>query len=347
MNLIIKPTEACNFSCSFCSSSYLVDNKKAKLHLQYIYDFLKRYPETTCIFVVGGDPLMMPVQYYKDMIKHIKENGYKTTISFTTNLWKFYKNPEEWLEIFSEDIVEVSTSFQYGNGRQIKPGEIFTEEIFMDVYKHFKSFFPNKELTFLAVIDEHNESKAIDHVFLAKKLNTQCRLVYQNKSGKGTTTYPVGKLYKIFVQIWRMGLAQYEQTAIAIAEKLNNMNVGCPIARNCDSFMRSLNPDGRYFSCGPLNDDLDVENEIDFKKEMEGEQALPLQKSKHQFLKPECFGCKMFDLCNGCRKHIKDLKETNKVEENCIAMKAIEKDLLEMSNSTDLKDLFDKQGVQV
>lgn len=339
MVLIIKPTEACNFSCDFCSSTELVEDKASKLKLETIFQFLKRYPKTHTIFVVGGDPLMMSPKYYFDLLEHIKENGYPTKLSLTTNLWAFYKKPERWVELLSHPDVEVGTSFQYGNGRLIRPGEVFTEEIFIDVVKKFRSLIPNKELCFLAVINDENEHLAIDHVYLAKHLDMQCRLVYASMSGLSTRPYPLSKLYKIFVKIWKLGLAEYEQTALAISDKIYGLEGACPMSRSCDHLMRSLNPDGRYFSCGPLNDDLDKKNEIDFNSEViEGERFyLPLQNREElQFLKPECIGCKMFQVCNGCRKHTKDLKQTNMVEEHCSQMKLIMDELIDMSTSPEI-----------
>ena len=47
MELIIKPTERCNFKCTFCSSTKLVDNKESILDLQHVYDFLTRFPKIT------------------------------------------------------------------------------------------------------------------------------------------------------------------------------------------------------------------------------------------------------------------------------------------------------------
>lgn len=334
MNLVIKPTEACNFSCTFCSSSYLVDDKKARLELDKIFQFLKRFPDTEKIFVVGGDPLMMPPTYYFDLIKHIENNKYKAILSLTTNLWDFYKKPDKWIELFNHPKIEIGTSFQYGSGRQIKPGEVFTEQHFREIYRMFQRYVPGKDLSFLAVIDESNEHLAIDHLYLAKDLKTQCRLVYAAMSGKAGDVYPIAKMISIYIQIWKLGLSDYEESCFTVSEKLKNVFVGCNLDRQCDSTMRSLNADGRYFSCGPLNDDLDKENEIDFGKEMAGDFFKPIQASKYRYLKEECFGCKMFEICNGCVKHIKDLKRTNKVEENCIKMKSLEKDFLEMANST-------------
>jgi hypothetical protein len=96
MSLVIKPTEACNFACDFCSSSYLVDDKKARLDLEKIYQFLKRFPLTEVIFVVGGDPLLMPPSYYESLLNHIELNKYPTKLAITTNLWDWYKNPKKW-----------------------------------------------------------------------------------------------------------------------------------------------------------------------------------------------------------------------------------------------------------
>lgn len=340
MHLIIKPTELCNFSCTFCSSSYLVNDKKAKLELARVYTFLKRFPDTKKIFVVGGDPLMMPPEYYKELIQHIKDNNYDITICFTTNLWDFFRNPTKWIDIFNDPIVEIGTSFQYGNGRQIKPGVVFTEEMFKEVFRMFRKFVPDKHLDFLAVISEENEQYALDHLYLARDLGTKCRLTYAAMSGKSGDVYPISKMINIYLEIWKLGLSEYEESCFTVSEKLYNAKLSCNLDRKCDLSMRSLNPDGRYFSCGPLNDDLDVENEIDFDREMAGEFFTPIQKSKDKYLKAECFSCKMFELCNGCVKHIKDLKKADKVESHCKTMKDLEKDLFEMAKDKAVHKMF-------
>ena len=344
MSLVVKPTEACNFSCEFCSSTNLVENKQERLELNKIYAFLKRFPRTTHLFIVGGDPLMMRPQYYLDLIEHIEKNNYPVIISMTSNLWDFYKNPEKWLKVLSHPKVELGTSFQYGEERKINPSLVFSEEIFRLVMKKIRKLIPHKEICFLAVINNKNEHLALKHVYLAKELNTQCRLVYANKSGLTTEPYPLSKLYKIFLEIKDKGLAQYEQTTFTIMDKLSGIPVACPLSRQCDYTMRSINPDGRYFTCGPLNDDLDPINEINFESEViEGKHFhLPLQMTQHyQYLKEECLSCSMFQVCNGCRKHIKDLKNSGLVETHCTHMKEIIGDLKKLSNDPYL-NLFKK-----
>ena len=62
MELIIKPTEACNFKCTFCSSTSIAESKVQLLSLDQIFQFLKRFPETNTIIVNGGDPLSSSVR---------------------------------------------------------------------------------------------------------------------------------------------------------------------------------------------------------------------------------------------------------------------------------------------
>jgi radical SAM protein with 4Fe4S-binding SPASM domain len=342
VSLIIKPLEACNFACTFCSSSYLVDDKKARLELEKIYAFLDRYPMTQHIFVVGGEPTLMPPSFYEEIICHIEENGLPAKIAMTSNLWDFYKRPEKWAALFAHPKMEVCTSFQYGEGRQISPGEIFTEDHFVKIYEMYKERYPHKDLAFLAVIDESNAHTAMDHVYLAKKLGTQCRLVAANASGKQQKAYPISKMYTHYIDIYRERLVEYEQTAIQLFDYMNGFGGGCDLSRTCDEQIRSLNPDGRYFSCGPMNDDLDPENEIDFEAEVvRGEgMFLPIQsRVETRQLKDECSSCELFNLCNGCAKNVKDYKRQGIVESHCADMLSIKDDLMDMLDSEYIKDL--------
>lgn len=344
MSLLLKPTEICNFSCTFCSSTDLVEDKATKLETEAIFKFLKRFPNTKNIFVVGGDPLIMSPKWYEEILKFLDDNNYKTRLALTTNLWDWYKKPEKWDKIFRHPKVEVGTSFQYGEGRQIRPGKVLTEEIFVDMFHKFAQTFPEKPpLSFIAVINEENEHRALDHLRLAKFLGTECRLNYANKSGRSTKAYPLSKMYQIYLQAWKEGLLDYELTPLSISETLSGVDTGCPISRTCDFRMRSINPDGRYFTCGPFNDDLDESDEVDWESEVEkGEKFYtPLQNHKeYDVLKMECYGCDMFSLCNGCRKHIKDLKQDDVVEEHCTRMKGIASELKEMQKSTEVREMI-------
>lgn len=345
MDLIIKPTEKCNFKCTFCSSTHITEDKTAELDHDYIFKFLKRFPETNTIIVNGGDPLMVNPEYYWKIIDHLDNIGSKATISFTTNLWTFYKNPDKWKTLFNHHRMGVGTSFQYGGGRLKGDLTEFTEEDFWkcsDAMLEHCGYRPD----FISVITEENEDRAIDNVLLAKRMGVVCKLNYAFSSGppikfkniimgQQGKPYTLADIYEIYVQIWKMGLSKWEYNTKQMTQRLNGNSTTCPQNRDCDSGIRTLQPSGDYYSCGAFGDDR--EYSIEFKKEMEGKKVFPLKfQPELQSLKQSCYTCPMFQICNGCRKTIKDLKTHGLVELHCYKMKSLAKDIIE-ANGVDME----------
>lgn len=345
MDLIIKPTERCNFKCTFCSSTHITDDKSMELDLDYVFKFLTRYPETNTIIVNGGDPLMMDPEYYWEIIKWLDEHDYKhTTLSLTTNLWPFYKNPNKWKDLFNNERVGITTSFQYGGGRLKGDLTEFSEEDFWkcsDAMLEYCGYRPD----FIAVITEENEVDAIKNVELAKRMGVECKLNYAMSSGppvkfKGITMgqegkpYMLAKIYEIYVEIWKRDLWQWEFNTKQMMGRLKGIATCCPQNRKCDDGIRTLQPSGDYYSCGAFGDDRLYP--IDFDMEMSGSKVFPIYlRPELQSLKGSCYTCPLFQICNGCRKTIKDLKDYDMVEGHCIRMKAIAPDIIKangMSN---------------
>lgn len=332
MDLIIKPTEACNFKCSFCSSTAIDPDNAGQLDLNYIYRFLERYPDTNTIIVNGGDPLMVKPEYYWELIEHMDNHGYDASISFTTNLWPFYVKPEKWVDLFNHERMGITTSFQYGGGRLKGDFTEFTEEDFWkcsDAMLEYCGYRPD----FITVITDMNDYRAIDNVLLAKKMDVECKLNYAMASGVQGTTYRLSKIYEIYVEIWRRGLAQWEYNTKAMMRRLQGGGTTCPQNRNCDVGIRAFNPGGDYYSCGSLADDLDYP--IDFEHEMSGGFETPLQFDPDiQTMKMACYSCPMFMICNGCKKTVRDMKREGTVEAHCKHMKTLAPAILE-SNDMD------------
>ncbi len=343
MELIIKPTEKCNFKCTFCSSTHITDDKTAELSHDHIFRFLDRYPETNTIIVNGGDPLMMEPDYYWKIIEYLDSKNMSTTISFTTNLWPFYKNPNKWIDLFNHDRLGITTSFQYGGGRLKGDLTEFSEEDFWNVSDkmlELVSYRPD----FISVITEENVDRAIDNVLLAKKMGVECKLNYAFSSGppvkfRGITMGQQGKpymladIYEIYVKIWKMGLTNWEYNTKQMVKRLSGKSTSCPQNRNCDSGIRTLQPSGDYYSCGAFGDDKQYP--IDFEKEMSGDKIFPLKfQPELNSLKQSCFTCPMFDICNGCKKTIKDLKDHDLVETHCKKMKTLAIDIIEANGLT-------------
>lgn len=343
MDLIIKPTERCNFKCTFCSSTHITDDKSTELDLVYIYRFLERFPETNTIIVNGGDPLMMHPSYYTQLFEHLDSIDSNASVSFTTNLWPFYKNPARWKDIFNHPRMGITTSFQYGGGRLKGDLTEFSEEDFWltsNAMLEHCGYRPD----FIAVITEENQHLAVKNVELAKKMGVECKLNYAFSSGPPVKfkniimgqegkPYMLAEIYEIYVKVWEAGLAPWEYNTKQMVKRLSQGGTTCPQNRECDGGIRTLQPSGDYYSCGAFGDDKLFP--IDYEKEMAGDKVFPLRfQPEIQSLKQGCYSCPMFQICNGCKKTIKDLKDYNMVESHCSKMKKLAPSIIEANGMT-------------
>jgi radical SAM protein with 4Fe4S-binding SPASM domain len=334
MELIIKPTETCNFKCTFCSSTNISEEHSSLLDLEKIFLFLKRFPNTRTIIVNGGDPLMVNPDYYWKLIEYLDDHNLTSTISFTSNLWPFYKNPNKWEDLLKHQRIGVTTSFQYGSGRLKGDYTVFTEEDFWKVSDLFLERIGYRP-EFISVISEENEKYIIKTVELAKKMNVVCKINHAMASGIQGFPYRLSKIYEKYVEIWKLGLHFWEYNTQQMMKRLVEGSTTCPQNRVCDSTIRALNPEGDYYSCGSFADDK--ENPIDFKKEMSGDFFTPLKQNYELLsIKSSCFTCPMFQICNGCKKTIRDIKKFNLTEDHCKHMKTLALDIIK-SNGLDLE----------
>lgn len=344
MELIIKPTEACNFKCTFCSSTDIAEDKAARLDLDYIWKFLERYPNTNTIIVNGGDPLMVPPDYYWEIINWLDARNYNTSISFTSNLWAFYKNPEKWTALLKHPRLGVTTSFNYGETRRVTKEQNYTEELFWEVSNMFLKHIGYRP-DFISVITEENEATAIDNVLLAQKMNVECKLNYAMASGIQSRPYQLSKIYETYIEIYELGLWKWEFNTKQMMNRLNGVGTCCPQNRKCDSGIRALNPMGDYYSCGAMGDDRIYP--ISFQKEMSGEFITPLaNRIELLAMKDECLTCPMFDICNGCKKTIRDQKIHKMVEDHCSLMKKLAPRIIEINKESIGKNLLDKNIIK-
>ena len=324
MDLIIKPTQRCNFQCTFCSSTEISNSNSLSddLDINKVKQFLKRFPETKTIIVNGGDPLLLAPEYYFSILEFIREFKMSTKLNLCTNLWGYYLHPEKWRELFSCPEVGIGTSYDL-TGRMIGKNRPFTLNLFLTIMNKFKDefyYYPS----FISVISKENATRAFELVELAKSLNIECKLNYLNASGRSKENFSIGEIYNIYLDIYEANLTEFEFNTKQMVHNLKSTGHSiCPQNRDCDKNIRNLQPmkDGHeYGSCGSFGDNRKFG--INFEDEMNGAFYTPLRSEKKiQYLKEECFECPNFNICNGCYKAIYDLKESQKVEESCSLMK--------------------------
>lgn len=345
MELILKPTSICNFACTFCSSTVLSEQPKDIVPLSEVEAFLKRFPTTRTIILNGGEPLMMPPDYYWDIISILERLNSPATLAFTSNLWPFYKKPEKWASLFQHERVGVTTSFQYGNARLKGDMSVFSEEDFLacsDLMLELIGYRPD----FISVIDKENEHTVLDTVRLAKRLGVEAKINHVVASGpevvkKGVSIGAANKfftqadIYAHYIAIYDAGLMEWEYNTKQMAKRLREANTTCPLSSNCDSHIRNLQPGKGYYSCGSFGDDRTYP--IDFEAEMRGEFHTPLSDAfELMSMKESCFSCPMFAICNGCKKTVNDTKRMGLVEHHCLKMKFQAKKIIDINGLTGL-----------
>ena len=222
----------------------------------------------------------------------------------------------------------VGTSFNYGDGRRITLERVYTVDIFWKVSDKFLEYCGYRPSFISVVTGDESEETIIDNVRLAKEMGVVCKLNYANASGRQKNPFVPSKLWKIYLRIEELGLAQWEFNTNQILNGLVEATI-CPLSRDCDEHIRAINPNGDMYSCGAFADDQ--EKAIDYEDEIfNGNLARPLSDDMElHALKDECYSCPMFKLCNGCRKTIKDLKDADAVEIHCVQMKEIAPQLIE------------------
>lgn len=313
MQLIVRVTNRCNFKCEFCSASNL--SVTTDLPLQTLIDFVIKYQDkVTSIAFEGGDPLCISPTYYykffewKDSNPHLKN----CEVSFTTNLWDFYKRPHKWKDLFLRDDVDIGTSFQYGTGRRISANVVYDEDTFIDVFNKTVSV-TGKRPGFITVIDESNQDTVIKTALLAKRLETVCKINPLFQSGKSKSFYSWDKMLLQYAQLFELHLDQYELNCKAIKGIITNQTdcVGCPLHnRHCDNDFRVINPDGYVKTCS-MDSSATVKfynvNHID---NINDNRKLMLADSK-------CLTCDFYRWCNYCRIKIREYQSINDQQQYC------------------------------
>lgn len=295
-------------ACTFCAASKLTAQDMTP---KEVADTANQIQANT-IILLGGEALLMGPDFYKELLTLTDAH-----LSFTTNLKQFYLYPDEWVSLFKNDRVSVATSFNYGNSRLWDPNTVYTEDMFIKVETLFKEKIGYVPM-FISVLDKHNVHTWRKHIELAKRLNTKCRLNNALKIGRQGEWFPRYELFKIWIQIAKEGLDQYEQNT------LERGTGRCPINNNrlCASTIRVVqkDPTGKliYFNC-------------DDRSNM-GMEPFELEKTpvepKPSTLKPmfgRCYYCELYEICNGCETNLMQITDK---EVYCQEMLKLKDDLI-------------------
>lgn len=319
MEFVLKPTQLCNFKCSYCSSEHIAKKSIIDLDcvLKYI-DLLGGIKGHSNIVVNGGDPLTLEPQFYLSMLDKIHKNNYDIDILIVSNMYDFYKHPDKWNTVFSDNNVSLCMSFEYGTERKSKDGMIADETYFLNVFHKIRELYNGYKISFISVVTKDNYDNSIKSVQLAKKLDTQCRLNGVVSVGRSEETIPLYNMLDLYKKIVEQGLQDYEMNTRYLIRLLRGEKVNaCGYTRTCYLGLRCLNTDGVLHNCGMLSD-LDIQDKGKYRLNDFNHQ-LNLAKTEMYAIKPECGSCPWFMVCNGCFAKIRHYKKD--VPDHCEQMK--------------------------
>lgn len=314
MELIIKPTGRCNFNCTFCSSANL-DIAHPTSVPDPIKELIKKLKPNN-IIVTGGEPLTINPEYYLEL-----QELSNCHIGFTSNMKDFYLHPEKWERIVKDPNFGFITSFNYGDTRRWDEETPYTEEKFMEVTKLFKEVSGKPSLPFIAVIDESNEHLALDHVYLAKKLNTMVKLNGATKIGRCGKNYPKYKMIQTYLKIIELGLDDYEMTCHdrELGRCAFNINFLCHTGTRCCY----VDTSGKlhYGICDDeLSAGVEIPMDTNFPLDIH-----PIIPKKDEYIHDKCIYCELFRFCHGCPAHRVHAKE---FPEHCDEMLKMKDELI-------------------
>lgn len=275
--LIIKPTTACNFNCTFCSAKLL----DIPLQLTFpicLKEYLLDYKPNN-IIITGGEPLINTKEYFKELIEIMEFIDPNYTISLTSNMVLWYENPEKWDWLFKNPHIGIITSFQYGSDR--KDTNDYSEERFIDLFNRFYERY-NLKLNFIYVVSESNRQYIEKACKLARKLGCKLKLNQQLPLGLSTSYYPRYKLLEDHINMIKLGYSD-------VLESLTSIKTfKCPFPL--------YSTDCNYGRVAYVDKDnnLHVENCEDI---MSSKDNIEIKK---EFIFSKCAFCKMCRLCNSC-----------------------------------------------
>lgn len=308
MQLVIKTTRKCDMNCTFCAANGC-NADIGTLNTDEVINEINSFKECTDVIFLGGEDLTLPPKHYRDILDHVKEDIH---FDFVTNLKDFYIHPEKWSQLFRDNRVSVTTSFNYGDSRKWDKNNVYDERMFKNVMSDFRRYVGYTP-PFIAVIDHKNCDRWRDHVELAKDLGTMCRLNGAFKIGRSGTYFPRSHMFKIWTQIIDEGLDGYEMNSHNRKEGCCPFNTGL-ICKGTVRVVKKEN-DGsiKYYNC-----DDEANRGKNPKDKMD-----PVSLDEVQpeiILKDECYMCPLFRLCNGCELNASQIEDK---EAYCQEMKSL------------------------
>ena len=284
--LILDTTYNCNFACKFCSVSH--KQKQQSMTSKQVIEYIDKYKPGSIEFF-GGEPLLMPVSFYEDIISYIDENTLNIELLMTSNLIPFYKNPSKWMHILSR--IDVCTSFQLDDTRCFKDGSAYLLNDFIKVFELYKKTF-DKSLIFLSVINNKNISSIDRLIDLAKRLNTKVKLLRYIDSFSIEKSFQFSKYFSLLIDLILKQSNEYEIASNQLLKALHGQTDSCPFFL-CKNAFKCIAPNGQVSTCSWYHHSA-------MQKKYNSKLEADISLDAPAVIDAKCCQCECFQFCNSC-----------------------------------------------
>lgn len=179
INTLIKPTHRCNLRCKYCfSEKYGYDSAVLDINSlkKYLFLLAKKYDIINIVWH-GGEPLTIPLEYYKEIYKYCLSLNVKFLFSLQTNGTLLN---EEYVRFFKENNTNIGLSF---DGIDNEKTRGFTKKIIENLkLLNSHDMYPGAVL----VVNQTNVDHLIDNYeyFKSLKLGMKINPIFADGAAK-------------------------------------------------------------------------------------------------------------------------------------------------------------------
>jgi uncharacterized protein len=324
MEVIIKPTEACNGTCVYCAADGRPDRHKILRgdqlgHLFEVFaDWLRRDPRRQLRFIWhGGEPMLCGPEYYLDMLAQQRlafgeelprvKNAMQSNLSLVD---------ERWIPCLRELMKgqAVGTSFDIIEGVRGLAGGRDLREVWVHAVRLLHRHGIRVGIVYVAHRKSLGRARDIYHFFrnLDPRLHMRVNPLYrEGRAGDAdsqplwTTAEEYGQFLVDLCEVWLADRMRF--TIMPLMEWRRawqgDDRLCCDSRGTCTSSHLGINPDGTVFGCGRASDHGSnplgniFEDDLD---QMLGSRAgSELATRSARLRETRCKDCRYWQLCHG------------------------------------------------
>lgn len=325
MEVIIKPTNACNGNCVYCSADASPDRhgRLGMDGLKVVFSSFKSYLEAhegrTVRFIWhGGEPMMMGRAYYEELLNlqytifgnlfHRVRNQMQSNLTLLN---------EKWIPVLREMHrgTGIGTSFDIIDGvRGIEGGGSLNEKWVRSVMMLQEAGIP---IGFIYVAHGRvlDRPAELYHYFknLSPSANLRINPLYLQGRAKTSflnsmqiTPRQYGEFMARIFDIWREDFYRLSLNPLQEwlgALKGSRANLCCDSSGRCAETHLGIDPEGNVYNCGRFADSEEFKLGSIFEDDLESLMQHPvkqeLRNRSETLMRSTCGDCRWWDLCHG------------------------------------------------